>query len=136
MTIIETAMPAMKAEAVYLDCAHIAASASVSTLNNGNHPRCWLSQRERSIAWGWSRKKPHNPKTSPGMAAMRSTRETSADLSFGGAYSLMNSADAHAKGIPKKSAISATSIVPTSAPDTPILFCSGCHADSVKKSRP
>ena len=47
-TIIDTQMPAMNADAVYLVCAHEAAFGSDSvTWKNGSQPRYWCSHLDR-----------------------------------------------------------------------------------------
>ena len=71
-----------------------------------------------------------------GTAAIRSTRETSSERSRGGAYSLMNSAVSSPSGNATTIATAATSKVPMSVDEIPILSSSGSHWLSLKKPKP
>ena len=60
-----------------------------STLNSGIQPNQSLIQRDRLMTFHCSRKAPHNPYTTLGTAAIRSTTAMSARLMRAGAYSEM-----------------------------------------------
>ena len=102
----------------------------------GIHEKYWLIQRDMSLAWGMSRKKPQAPYMTLGTAAMRSIIETRKLLKRTGAYSLMNRAVARATGKAMANATRAISKVPRSVAEMPILSSSGSHSARVRKLRP
>ena len=120
ITINDTTSPAMNNDDVYDPCAQSGARGSVSTRNTGTHDACNANQCEKNNARGIKKKNPHNPTTTLGIAAIKSTKLTNTRCTVGGAYSVIYNANPNANGNATTIATAANSNVPTRTASIPI----------------